>query len=91
MEVFNINEFGSAYCNFGFGPSFGHGSWFMGGVMPILFWILIAYIVVSVLKSLFSLGRVSKDDSALETLRNKFAAGEINEQEYLERKNVLKN
>lgn len=88
MQGFNVQDWGATFC--GFGPSFGHGSWFIGGIFPILFWILIAYLAVSIIKSLFSWKSDKQDDSALEILRGKFASGEINEQEYSARKAVLK-
>ena len=88
MQGFNFQDWGASVC--GFGPSFGHGSWFMGWVFPILFWLLIAYVVVSIIKSLFSLKSRNPDDTALEILRGKFASGEINEEEYSARRAVLK-
>lgn len=89
MQGFSFQDWGTAFC--GFGPAFGHGPWFMGGIFPILFWLLIAYLIVSIIKSMFSMKSVKQDDSALETLRTKFASGEINEQEYSARKAVLKS
>ncbi len=62
----------------------------MGGIFPILFWLLIAYLAANIIKSLFSWKRENQDDTALEILRGKFASGEINEQEYSARKAVLK-
>ena len=87
MQGFNFQDWGATVC--GFGPSFGQGSWFMGWIFPLLFWLLIAYLAVGLLKSLFSWNRGKTDDTALEVLRTKFAAGEINEQEYSARKAVL--
>ena len=89
MQGFNFSEWGNNFC--GFGPSFGHGSGFMGWIFPVLFWILIAYLVVSFIKSLFSWKREKPEDAALEMLRGKFASGEINEQEYSARKAVLRS
>lgn len=87
MQGFYVQDWGASVC--GFGPSIGHGSWFMGWVLPILFWLLIAYVVVGIIKSLFSSNREKTDDSALEVLRTKFASGEIDEQDYSARKAVL--
>ena len=87
MQGFSFQGWGGAFC--GFGPSFGHGPWFMGGIFSILVWLLIAYLLVSIIKSLFSRKREKTDDAALEILRAKFAAGEINDQEYSARKAVL--
>ena len=83
----NVSEWGNSFC--GWGPSFGHGPWFMGWLFPLLFWGLIAYLAFSVLKQLFSSNRSNHSDSALEVLRNRFAAGEINEKEYSAQKAVL--
>lgn len=88
MQSFNVFEWGNTFC--GFGPSFGHGPWLISWLFPILFWLLIAYLVVSVIKSLFSWKSGNPDDTALEILKGKFASGEINEEEYSARKAVLK-
>ncbi|MGI9538182.1 MAG: SHOCT domain-containing protein [Desulfocapsaceae bacterium] len=87
MLDFNVQGWGNAFC--GFGPSFGNGPGFIGWIFPILFWLLIAYLIVSIIKSLFSWKREKTDDAALDILRAKFAAGEINDQEYSARKAVL--
>ena len=83
----NFSDLGNSFC--GFGPSFGHGPWFMGWIFPLLFWGVIAYLVYSVIRSLFSNKIALKNDSAFELLRNRFASGEINEQEYTVQKAVL--
>ncbi|MFT5731250.1 MAG: putative membrane protein [Desulforhopalus sp.] len=83
----NCTAWGNSFC--GFGPSFGHGPWFMGWVFPLLFWGVIVYLVYSVIRSLFSNKITGQNDSALELLRNRFASGEINEQEYAAQKVVL--
>lgn len=87
MLGFNFHDWGNNFC--GFGPSIGHGPWFSGWIFPILFWLLIAYLVVGIIKSLFTWKREKPDDAALQVLRGKFASGEINEQEYSARKSVL--
>jgi uncharacterized membrane protein len=83
----NFSDWGNSFCSFG--PSFGHGPWFLGWVFPLLFWGVIAYLVYSVIRSLFSNKIARQNDSALELLRNRFASGEINEQEYTAQKVVL--
>jgi putative membrane protein len=87
MQGFNFQGWGNGFC--GFGPSFGHGPWFIGWVFPLLFWLLIAYLVVGIIKSSLSWKRGKTNDAALEILRAKFAAGEIDDQEYSTRKAVL--
>lgn len=88
MQGFNFQDWGTGFC--GFGPSFGHGSWYLGWIFFILFWILIAYLTVSVFRSLFSRKNGNQENSALEILRNRFASGEIDKQEYSARKAILK-
>lgn len=83
----NLTDWSNNFC--GFGPSFGHGPLFMGWVFPLLFWGIIAYLVYSVVRSLFSNKNTGQNDSALELLRNRFASGEINEQEYADHKVIL--
>lgn len=83
----NVSDWGNSFC--GLGSSFGHGPWFLGWVFPLLFWGIIAYLIYSVIRSLFSSKIERKNDSALELLRNRFASGEINEQEYTTQKVVL--
>jgi len=83
----NFSEWGSSFC--GWGPSFGHGPWFLGWIFPILFWGIIAYIVVSIIRHLFSGKRSKQSDSAFNILRNRYASGEINEQEYKAQKTIL--
>lgn len=83
----NFSDWGNSFC--GLGPSFGHGPWFLGWVFPLLFWGVIAYLIYSVIRSLFSNKIERQNDSALELLRNRFASGEINEQEYTAQKVVL--
>jgi putative membrane protein len=83
----NVSEWGNSFC--GWGPSFGHGPWFFGWLFPLLFWGIIAYLALSIIKRLLSGNRLNKMDSAGEILRNRFAAGEINEEEYNAQKAVL--
>lgn len=83
----NVSDWGNSFC--GLGSSFGHGPWFLGWVLPLLFWGIIVYLIYSVIRSLFSNKIEQKNDSALELLRKRFASGEINEQEYTTQKVVL--
>ncbi len=82
-----MSEWGSGFC--GFGPSFGHGPWFLGWLFPLLFWGLIAYLIFRSFRYLFSGRRSGETDSSFEILRNRYAAGDINEQEYTEQKAIL--
>ena len=58
------------------------GWWLMGMGMMVLFWVAILLLVVWVVRSLFPRERLSVHDQALETLRQRYAKGEISAAEY---------
>ena len=61
--------------------SFG-GWWLMGMGMMVIFWIAIILLVIWVVRSLFPRQMRSGHDQALETLRQRYAEGEISAAEY---------
>jgi putative membrane protein len=56
--------------------------WILGMGMMVLFWITIILFVIWVVRSLFPRERSSGHDHALETLRQRYARGEISAAEY---------
>ena len=78
---------GNGFCNWG--PSFGSGPWFLGWLFPLLFWGFIIYCFIMLAKMLFSRGQSNESDIALEMLRQRFASGEIDQQEFDTRKSIL--
>jgi len=58
------------------------GWWLMGMGMMVLFWVAIILLVIWGVRSLFPRQMRSGRDQALETLRQRYAAGEINAAEY---------
>jgi len=81
--------------NCSWGYPFGHGGWFMGHglfgmVFGFLLFLIILSLVVAVVRPLVPKagGNRDKKDS-LEILREKFARGEISEEEYLRVRNIL--
>ena len=58
------------------------GGWLIGMGMMILFWVAIILLVIWAVRSLFPHQMVSEHDQALETLRQRYAKGEINAAEY---------
>ena len=83
----NFDGWGSNFC--GFGTSFGHGPWMFGGFFSLLFWGIIIYAVISIIKAIIDRKRDQPTDIAMETLRNRFASGEINEKEFEIQRAVL--
>lgn len=73
---------------YGMGSGFGFGGGFM-----ILWWIVIIAVVVMVVKWLVSsydtAGRSSRENTAMEILKERYARGEIDEQEFQKRKREL--
>lgn len=59
------------------------GAWGFGMmIMMFLFWVLIIVAVVVGIRWLLSQGKGSRSDSALEILRQRYARGEINKEEF---------
>lgn len=74
---------------FGFGFGFGTGHTFGGwGMMIIMaaFILLTTAVVIYITKRT---GHHRSEDEALQSLKMRFAKGEISEEEYLKRKNIL--
>lgn len=68
----------------------GVGGMFFGGVFMWILWIILLVVLVYVLKDITgSGGRRSSDAEALEILRQRYVRGEIDEQEYEQRKHEL--
>lgn len=71
----------------GYGMAGGFG---FGGIFMILWWVLIIVGVVALVKwVVMSSGGRSGDSQALEILKQRYARGEIDEQEFQKRKREL--
>ena len=58
------------------------GWWLIGMGMMVLFWVAIILLVIWAVRSLFPRERRSERNQALETLQQRYAAGEISAAEY---------
>ncbi|MBI3057898.1 MAG: SHOCT domain-containing protein [Deltaproteobacteria bacterium] len=66
------------------------GTWGLGMMlMMLLFWVLVIVGLVVGIRWLVSQGRESRSDSALEILRERYARGEINKDEFEAKKKDL--
>lgn len=73
---------------------YGHDFWWMGitpMIINLIFWGVIIFVAVKMLNNYFS--RVdaskSKEDSAMAILRERYAKGEIDEEEFKKKKSEL--
>jgi putative membrane protein len=79
----------------GWGHMMGWGGTMFGGLMMLLFWGLIIVLLVLLVRSLSGGGTQSPSQSqhsstaALDILKERYARGEINKEEYEERKKTL--
>lgn len=71
----------------------GYGGYGFGGIFMILWWVLIIIGIVALVKwigaSSGAGGRSSGDSKALDILKERYARGEIDEQEFQKRKRDL--
>jgi len=80
-------NWGGGFCNGASFFGFGHG--FFGWIFPLLFWGLIIYGLISIIRRLIPRNQFSKSESSLDILKKRYAAGKINEQEFSEMKSSL--
>lgn len=70
------------------------GGWFMGPIMMLIFFALLVGAVVLVVRLLgrgFGSSTGAESDRALYVLRERFANGDINEEEFEKRKRILES
>jgi putative membrane protein len=80
-------NWGEGFCNGASFFGFGHG--FFGWIFSLLFWGMIIYGVIAIIRRLIPGNQFSKSESALDILKKRYASGEINEQEFSEIKSAL--
>ncbi len=62
---------------------YGFGGWWLIGMcMMVIFWIAVLLLVIWAVHSLFPRQIRSEQDEALETLRQRYAAGDLNAAEF---------
>lgn len=87
-----IQRFGSCL---GFRNSmmFGYGGPF-GGLIPMIFMfvftVLAVVVIIFVIRKIAKSNKSHENDSSLEELQIRFVKGEITEEEYMRKKNILK-
>ncbi|WP_136798943.1 SHOCT domain-containing protein [Desulfosediminicola ganghwensis] len=66
-----------------------HGPFLFNWLVPLLFWGIVLYALVSIFRYFASKSNSGATQSAMDILHNRFAAGDISEDEYISRKTVL--
>lgn len=85
--MWTSGNWGDGFCN---GASFfGAGHGFVGWIFLLLFWGLIIFGVIWILKRLIPGNQLQKSESTLNILKRRYASGEINQQEFSEMKSTL--
>lgn len=85
--MWHSGNWAEGFCNGASFFGFGHG--LFGWIFPLLFWGLIIFLIISILRKLIPGTQSMKKDSALEILKKRYASGEINQQEFSEMKSTL--
>ena len=80
----------------GWSGGYGHMMWggglgMLGGLLMLAFWAGVIALAVLAIRRLSAGGGSVPRRDALDTLRERFAAGEIDEEEYRHRKQVLES
>ncbi len=69
---------------------YGFGGWWLIGMcMMVIFWIAVLLLVIWAVHSLFPRQIRSEQDGALETLRQRYATGELNAAEFEQARAML--
>ena len=69
--------------------NWGHGPFWGGGPFMIVFWIVIIFVAISIIKVLFKSG--PRQESALDLLKKRYATSEITKEEFTLMKRDISN
>jgi len=73
----------------GYGPGFGLGMGFFGPLPMLLFWLAVILLVVLAVRALFPSRDRDERETAVDVLKQRYAAGEIDRAEYEQARKAL--
>jgi putative membrane protein len=80
---------------FGNGMMFGYrsgpfsGNWFVSMIIMVVLAVLIISAVILIIRKFTNLNKSHVNDAFLEELKTRFVKGEITEEEYMKKKNII--
>lgn len=80
------NYYGNMMGSWGCGSGIG----IFGGLFMLVFWVLVIWLIVSLVRGGFGRENSGKSDSALDILKERYARGEISKEEFEEKSQLLK-
>lgn len=83
------------YGDWGWGQMMGYGLGF-GWILTLLFWVLVIWLIYTLIKHVSGKGDdglnlKDQEDSAMKILKDRYAKGEINKEEFDQKKKDLEN
>lgn len=87
----HMNSFGNWFC----GPDSFFSGFHFGGFVPLLFWGIVLFLLFKISQSIISSNKANSlnmehPDSPMSILEKRYASGEIEQEEFLQRKKDLK-
>ena len=89
----HANSFGSWFC----GPGGFFPGFHFGGFVPLLFWGIVLFLLYKIAQNIISTNNANRaksnmefPDSPISILEKRYASGEINQEEFLQRKKDLR-
>lgn len=88
----HMNSFGNWFC----GPDSYFSGFHFGGIMSLLFWGMVLFLLFKMAQGMFSGNKTNdlnmdRPDSPIAILEKRYASGEIDQEEFLQRKKDLKD